>query len=694
MRHKAEAPAAVSESFTTVHGWLLLGSLAIATVATILALQWYYVQQRNAIETATVRQLEAVSNTKTAQIVNWRLERIGDGHVLASTPVMRIARKILANPKTSPAERSDLLDVIQNMARSFLYSGAALVDNDGHVVLEWHDSSRASPDPWKEGLAAAKNGGVPLSELYKDPASGRILMALVVPVSGQGALILEIDAGRFLYPYLDSWPGASRTGETYLVRVDGNVMLFLSNLRYAPGSALVRRRPLAQVMSVARAPHGSLTKAIDYRGVPVIVIVRAVPESTWNLVTKMDQEEVYSPLRRLLQEMTLIIVLIALTNAAGIGLVWRNRQLRVHREREEWFQRVANDTPAYLWMVSGTEGDNFINRSLAEFLGVHDLPLRTDWIKYVHPHDADAVWKKTRECLAERREYSGEFRIRRCDGEYRVVVMHGVPRCSPQGDFLGFAGAITDITERDAAEKRLRETNKTLARELEERTRTEKQIQALSARLINAQEEERTRLARELHDDLSQQVAAVSIAMSNLKREIPEPQQTVRSHVERMQQKLAQLAESTRRISHELHPAVLQHLGLAAALRAYCAEFTSLTGIQVALATDGSFDETPAAASLCLYRIAQEALQNVAKHARVQEAVVSLDHSDGLLHLAVSDKGKGIEPGLAATGLGLISIRERVRLLGGRAEIRSEPGEGTVVAVEIPGSITENRPGS
>jgi signal transduction histidine kinase len=229
-----------------------------------------------------------------------------------------------------------------------------------------------------------------------------------------------------------------------------------------------------------------------------------------------------------------------------------------------------------------------------------------------------------------------------------------------------------------------------LARNLKRRVlqsrQAEQEIKALSERLINAQEEERARLARELHDDISQQVAALSIGMSNLKRQIPQEQVDARVQSDRIQQKLVDVAVSIRRLSHELHPAVLEYSGLAAALRTYCSEFELLTGIRVSLQADGPFESVPSAVAVCIYRITQEALQNVAKHANVAEAEVELRRSDGILYLSVSDRGPGIKPSRAAppVGLGLISIRERTRLVNGTFEIKSKPEQGTTVLVRIP----------
>jgi signal transduction histidine kinase len=214
----------------------------------------------------------------------------------------------------------------------------------------------------------------------------------------------------------------------------------------------------------------------------------------------------------------------------------------------------------------------------------------------------------------------------------------------------------------------------------------EREIRALSARLISAQEEERTRIAGELHDDLSQQVAAMSIGMGILKSQIPPQQVDARAQSDRIQQKLVNVADNIRRLSHELHPAVLEYSGLAAALRTYCSEFGLLTGVRVSLQAHGSFEDVPLPVALCIYRITQEALQNVAKHANVGEAEVELRRSDGILRLSVSDRGAGIKPSRAAPplGLGLISIKERTRLANGTFEIQSKPNQGTTVLVRIP----------
>ena len=380
-----------------------------------------------------------------------------------------------------------------------------------------------------------------------------------------------------------------------------------------------------------------------------------------------------------------VVVLIGIVNVSGVVLIWRSRQYHEHRERDERARVIANETPAYLWMSTETEENSFINKPLAKFLGKPQHRLSGAWTSDLHPDDVASARDKFDSCQSRQCEYSDEFRLRRHDGEYRWVLNQGSPRFV-DGKFAGYSGSVLDITERRRAEEQLREANATLAKQLKDRTHAEREIQALSARLINAQEEERARVARELHDDLSQRIAALSLGISNLKRAIPLEQEGAHAQSERLQDKVIQLSENVRRMSHQLHPAVLEYSGLAAALRAYCSEFDALTGIRVLLSTSGSFEDLPAETAVCLYRISQEALQNVAKHAGVGEAVVTLCRKENSISLTIADEGVGMELDTGANfgGLGLVSIKERTRLVNGTMELRSIPNEGTTITVCVP----------
>jgi two-component system sensor histidine kinase UhpB len=215
----------------------------------------------------------------------------------------------------------------------------------------------------------------------------------------------------------------------------------------------------------------------------------------------------------------------------------------------------------------------------------------------------------------------------------------------------------------------------------------------LTGRLISAQETERARIARRLHDDVNQQLAAYSIALSRLQRALPEGANDVQAEVVRLQQQTINLSEQIRDLSHELHPGVLYHAGLAVALRGSCTEFGLQHGIEVTVEAEDNLSELPKEVALCLYRIAQETLHNAARHGRANRARVALCRVCYAVELTVRDNGCGFNATEArrARGLGLVSIDERVRLLRGNLHIKSRPHWGTEVYVRVPLAFEETK---
>ena len=242
------------------------------------------------------------------------------------------------------------------------------------------------------------------------------------------------------------------------------------------------------------------------------------------------------------------------------------------------------------------------------------------------------------------------------------------------------AGLVVQSVARRRSEQALRES--------ESRFRVAaKENQDLAGRLINAQEEERTRIARDLHDDVSQQLAGLGILLSGLRTRVarlggePEIEWTVMT----LRDRTTSLAEAIRTLSHELHPSVLQHAGLRATLRRQCAEVEELHRQGVTFSADGDLDSLGPEVALCLFRVTQEALNNAVRHARAGAISVQLRRTDGVVELDVIDDGVGFAAGeRGRRGLGLRSIDERVRLTGGSVHVESVPGQGTQLRVRIP----------
>jgi two-component system, chemotaxis family, CheB/CheR fusion protein len=236
---------------------------------------------------------------------------------------------------------------------------------------------------------------------------------------------------------------------------------------------------------------------------------------------------------------------------------------------------------------------------------------------------------------------------------------------------------VSDITERKRLEVEVEQRNANLQA-------SQRQLQALTASLISAQEEERERLARELHDELNQQLAVLAINAKDIVQQAPESASGLRENADKLHKSLVELSDDVRRIAHELHPSILEHLGLTIALRSFCREFSKRTGINVTFRPRNTLESIPEDVALCLYRVTQECLHNVAKHSGSKTASVILGAAASSLYLVVRDRGAGIIPDRMSDGIGLVNVEQRVLLVGGSVSIESRPGEGTRIEVRIP----------
>src|SRR5271157_625687 len=209
---------------------------------------------------------------------------------------------------------------------------------------------------------------------------------------------------------------------------------------------------------------------------------------------------------------------------------------------------------------------------------------------------------------------------------------------------------------------------------------------AVAGRLVDSQEDERRRIAREIHDDFTQRLALVSMKIGNLSTKdrnlTPEE---LDSHLEEIRKSTVAVANDLRDLSHQLHPALLQLLGLVRALRALCEEFQRARGIETVFEASASDQDASEPAAMCLYRVLQESLMNVSKHSDSTSTRVSLIRQADQLEMRVRDEGRGFNPDAEGRqGIGLMNIEERVRLLNGKLSVNSNPGGGTEIVVQIP----------
>jgi PAS domain S-box-containing protein len=225
-----------------------------------------------------------------------------------------------------------------------------------------------------------------------------------------------------------------------------------------------------------------------------------------------------------------------------------------------------------------------------------------------------------------------------------------------------------------------------IGRDITDRKRAEEADRSLSGKLIEAQEQERARIARDLHDDINQHIASASIEISAIRRHVDSGH--ARADLDRLQARLIALCEEVRRISHNLHPSFLQHTGLSAALSALCDSIRHADGPSIDLRLHSRTDDLPSDVALCLYRTAQEGLNNAIRHARANRIEMELQLISGYAELNIADDGIGMVENNGdegrPRGLGLSSLEERTRFLGGRFELTNKPGHGVRISVRIP----------
>ena len=344
-----------SGSETSFGVYLMIFALLALGVVTVgyLSYRNYEDRYREGIES----QLLAVWQLKVDELEDWRAERLGDAQVLyGNSAFSALVEQVLEAPEDD-GSRHQLADWLAKYPEAFKYDRVFLLDARGSERLSVPETGEPlAPHVIQDAAAAMRSGGIAFLDFHKEESSGRIYLALLVPIlpaqGGNrpvGTLILRIDPQTYLYPFLRQWPTPSQTAETLLVRREGEEVVFLNELRFRRGTALNLRFPLAQAdLPAAAAARGEtgFMDGRDYRGVPTIAYIGSVPETPWALVARIDRREVTAPMRARLRGTVGVVVAMLFGALAGIGLVWRQQRLRHYESRFEaereraWLQDV------------------------------------------------------------------------------------------------------------------------------------------------------------------------------------------------------------------------------------------------------------------------------------------------------------------------------------------------------------------
>jgi PAS domain S-box-containing protein len=358
------------------------------------------------------------------------------------------------------------------------------------------------------------------------------------------------------------------------------------------------------------------------------------------------------------------------------GLISFLMRQRIQRRRvKAKYRTVADFTYAWEYWANLDDSLEYVSPSCERISGYQtrdffDNPTLLKEI--ILPEDRDLWNQHYHDSRQELKPCEIQFRIQRRDGQIRWIEHNCQPVTDTKGHLQGFRASNRDITARKQVEEGIREREKDLRR--------------LATQLISAHEEERRSLARELHDDLSQRLAALAIQAGRME------QQTMNQYAldveasSSLQDQIIAISNDVHSLSRQLHPSILDDLGLTRAVESECRQFSKREGIEVAFTAENIPGTLSKDVCLSIYRIIQEGLNNIAKHACANRAKVALQRTDGSLCLSIQDDGIGFDAAEVRRkpGLGLSSMRERTRIIHGVLRITSEPEKGTTITVRVP----------
>ena len=344
---------------------------------------------------------------------------------------------------------------------------------------------------------------------------------------------------------------------------------------------------------------------------------------------------------------------------------------RALRESEQRFRVITDASPIMVWMSGTDKLCYYFNKGWLDFVGrTLEQESGNGWTENVHPEDFDHCLQMYVSNFDARRPFEMEYRMRHHTGQYRWILDRGVPRHAPDGTFEGYIGGCLDIHDQKEAAEKVR-------------------IADDMTRLMKAQDEERRRIARELHDSAGQTLAVLGMSLAQLVHRAEGIAPELAREGKEIEAMVQQLHREIRTTSYLLHPPLLDESGLASALSWYVEGLAERSDVAITLNVADNVGRLPSDMELAIFRVVQECLTNIHRHSGSKTALIRVGREGESLRTEVRDKGKGISPERLleiqsrGSGVGIRGIRERIRLFHGEMKIESK-GSGTAVIVSIP----------
>ena len=453
-------------------------------------------------------------------------------------------------------------------------------------------------------------------------------------------------------------------------------------------AAMIRQHPRFQRTAIIFVSAVHLTDldqlkgyehgAVDYISVPVVQeLLRAKVRVFADLHRKTRQLETLNREleQRVLERTEELAGKAELLLHLNMELVGKNQEL----------DAIVSTAPDVIFSSQGDGCYEYVSERFHDYTGSSAVPGRgVNWLEYVQPDDVERVIAGWAQSIQSGSSYESEYRLRSKDGDYRWFRSRAVPIRNPHGEIARWYGTCSDIHDSKLLEQSIRDNATELEKMVDSRTN---ELQRLSVRLMTLQDQERRRIARDLHDGLGQELAVAKMVLDKiLLQKSSQPDDESWAQASSI---IDRAIQQVRTMSHLLHPPLLDEVGLLSALSWYVDGLTKRSGIETSLDVQPrDFPRLATEVETAVFRIVQEALTNVFRHSEAHKVWISLSHTNGMIEVSVKDDGRGIGKKIAemrpdSVGVGIGGMKQRARELGGELRLRNAP-PGTVVELSIP----------